>query len=217
MSLKLVTHSIKFAREEFTLINQRALFWPGKSILILSDLHLGKAAHFRKNGIAIPSGVNENDVMRLSKLIAHFQPEQVIFVGDLVHAKSNMEVEGFKTLTSEYPQSKFVLIQGNHDRLTLEKLSYLGISGLVENLQIGNITFTHQPLQDPAQAIICGHVHPGIRIVLPNKKALKLPCFVVSKNQIILPAFSLFTGLDTHRFTENAVFYAFDQNDFYVF
>lgn len=214
-SLKIVTHSIPFAGQELTLTNQRAIFWPERSSLILSDMHLGKAAHFRQHGIAIPSSVNRQDVHRLEKLIQHFQPRNVLFVGDLVHAGSNSEVDGLKTLTARYPSVAFTLIRGNHDKLELEKLQQMGISGIAKNLQIGDITFSHEPVADPGRATICGHIHPGIRIELAHKKAIRLPCFVVSEKQIILPAFSLFTGLDTRSF-DRAACYAFDEHGMYV-
>jgi metallophosphoesterase superfamily enzyme len=44
---------------------------------------------------------------------------------------------------------------------------------------------------------ISGHIHPGISLVIPPKRQVRLPCFLVSDHQIILPAFSTFTGLDS--------------------
>ena len=46
--------SINFAGEQLTLNQYRSIFWDKEKSLILSDLHLGKTAHFRKNGIALP-------------------------------------------------------------------------------------------------------------------------------------------------------------------
>ena len=41
--------------EELTLHPSGALFWEKKSLLMLSDVHLGKISHFRKFGAAIPA------------------------------------------------------------------------------------------------------------------------------------------------------------------
>lgn len=215
--MNIITHSISFANQDLVLTNKRCIYWPAQSLLILSDLHLGKAAHFRKNGIPIPTTVNEADLKVLNHLILYFQPKKVVFVGDLIHSKSNNEVFLFKDFISKHSQVEFLLIKGNHDRLSAAFLQELGISKVVDFLQIGKILFSHIPITNTKQAVICGHIHPGIRIILPNKKALRLPCFVVAQNQIILPAFSLFTGLDTQMATNNASFYAFDDNDFYIF
>ena len=40
--------SINFAGEQLTLNQYRSIFWDKEKSLILSDLHLGKTAHFRK-------------------------------------------------------------------------------------------------------------------------------------------------------------------------
>ena len=45
---------------------------------------------------------------------------------------------------------------------------------------------------------IGGHIHPGVTLIAQNRQKLKFPCYLVSENQIILPAFSQFTGLDTN-------------------
>ena len=56
-----------------TLNQYRSIFGTKKNP-ILSDLHLGKTAHFRKNGIAfLPNGVIEKDLENLQKLIEHYE------------------------------------------------------------------------------------------------------------------------------------------------
>ena len=47
--------------EKLIFTNQRALFWEKNNSLIISDLHLGKTAYFRKNGIPVPSDILEDD------------------------------------------------------------------------------------------------------------------------------------------------------------
>lgn len=47
--------------------NLRAVFWKRENALIIIDLHIGKSAHFRKNGIAIPAGILEKDLKNLQK------------------------------------------------------------------------------------------------------------------------------------------------------
>ena len=83
----IVTKNINCFNEDFTLTNQRAIFWEAQKSLILSDLHIGKSAHFQKSGIAIPSSVLTKDLVRLEELIFHFEVKQLIVVGDLFHAE----------------------------------------------------------------------------------------------------------------------------------
>ncbi len=40
--------------QNFILHPSGAIFWEEKSMLLISDVHLGKVAHFRKHGMAIP-------------------------------------------------------------------------------------------------------------------------------------------------------------------
>lgn len=199
---------IVFSDEEFMLTNSRAVYWKRKNILILSDLHLGKSAHFRKNGISLPVQTSWNDLQRLKHLMLHYQPKQVIIVGDLVHADANNEVFEFKKFTFLFPETEFILIKGNHDRLSPERLKSIGIHQIHHHLEYDGITFSHQPIYLNHQKCITGHIHPGVRIQMPAKGFLKLPCFWVSESMITLPAFSEFTGLDTRYLPKNSNCYA---------
>ena len=67
-----------------------------------------------------------------------------------------------------------------------------------EIYQTENIIFSHEALDSLQKSQIGGHIHPGVTLMAQNRQKLKFPCFLVSENQIILPAFSQFTGLDTN-------------------
>lgn len=207
---------ITFSNVILTLTNQRALFWKEKRTLILSDLHLGKAAHFRKNGIPLPTQVTLHDLQRLERLIDVFAPQQVVIVGDLIHAGHNREVYLLRQLVSRLSHTKFILISGNHDRFEKKYGEEIGIHAIYSQWQLDGIFFIHQAEQ-PDRPTISGHLHPGVRIHMPTKKKLLLPCFVVTKKHIILPAFSLFTGLDTRTKSHGAIRYAFDADNIYTF
>jgi DNA ligase-associated metallophosphoesterase len=214
--MKLAEQQISFGKHHLTLTNQRAVFWGQASSLILADIHLGKAAYFRRNGIAIPSGVAAGDLKRLTELICHYSPRQVIFVGDLIHAGTNTEVEAFCALIKKFTETKFILVRGNHDRIPSGQLSRLGLDTITTTLETEGLLFSHEPSAAQSLPVICGHIHPGIRIRLPDKKTLALPCYVVSESQLLLPAFSLFTGLSIHAPLEDSVCYAFHETDFFT-
>ncbi|MFD2921358.1 ligase-associated DNA damage response endonuclease PdeM [Terrimonas rubra] len=205
--MTIIEQSIAFGRETFILTNQRAVFWPAQRALLLSDLHLGKAAHFRKNGIALPTQVTVQDLQRLKALIDHYEPAQVIVVGDLLHAGANTELRLLKELIHPYTTTRFILIKGNHDRFPDYALQDMGIHPVHPALHIEGIELVHQASADNG-LYITGHIHPGVSLQFPDKRRLNLPCYVVTPNQLILPAFSLFTGLDT-RSVDKAVYYAF--------
>lgn len=198
---------ITWGKHTFILTNKRALFWPAKKTLILSDLHLGKAAHFRRNGIPIPSQIHHKDLDILEKLLLHYQVERVIIVGDLIHANQNSEVLDFKEFLLRYKGGEFILIRGNHDRLVERKILNLGISAIYDCYELDGIQFVHEPTPCEIPQI-SGHIHPGVTVRLPTNKHFRLPAYVVSEDMIILPAFSQFTGLDTKPILEKAVKYA---------
>lgn len=192
--LKILQKTILNVNLTFT--NQRALFWSEEKILIVSDLHVGKSAHFRKHGIAVSSEILQTDLQKLEDLILFFEVERIIIVGDLFHAGYNSDLEIFKEWRRQFSQ-EFILIKGNHDRLKCEHYEKLGVECEENSLKIGPFTFIHDPkILEENQFYISGHIHPGFVLQGRNER-LRLPCFAVSEQQIILPAFSKFTGLDT--------------------
>ncbi len=212
--MTIITKEILFSGEKLLLTNQRIIFWESQKTIILSDLHIGKAAHFRKSGIAISSEILVDDLKNLEHLIHHFKAEKVIIVGDLFHAGYNSDLDLFKNWRAQFTQ-EFILIKGNHDRLKCEHYENLGIICEEDQLQISNIIFIHEPKDAEENTFyISGHIHPGFVLKGKNER-LRLPCFAVSERQIILPAFSKFTGLDTKTlkgdfrkivFTEGTIF-----------
>lgn len=212
--MNIATKNITIQNEIFTLTNQRALFWEKEKALIFSDLHIGKTAHFRKNGIALANHIMKNDLERLSVLIEFFQPEQFIIVGDLLHAGNNSEVDEFCIWKNQYSHIKFCLVEGNHDRIskTLEKKLCLDFRS--KSMEIDDIAFVHDFDRSNTKFQITGHIHPGF-VINSTVKRIKLPCFALSDNQLLLPAFSEFTGLDTKNLPKKGRFYVFTNADIY--
>ena len=206
--MQIVTETIFIENEKFLLTNQRALFWEQESALVLSDLHIGKTAHFRKNGIAIPKNVLKKDLYRLEALINCFAPSNILINGDLIHAGYNSDVEEFCKFKQRFPMINYHLIQGNHDRLTKDIRENLSLDSIQGSLQIRNILLTHEFDNVTDKFQINGHIHPGILLKTPIKN-IKLPCFAVSERQMLLPAYSEFTGLDVVNIPKRSDFYIF--------
>lgn len=214
--MNLIEQSISFAGNDLLLNNQRSIYWQTQKALIFSDLHSGKSAHFRKHGMAIPSYLHYSDLERLQFLIQHYQPKLIIIVGDLIHAASNKEVIDLKRITSTFSSIDFHLIKGNHDRISEKLFKDLGIASVTERLVIDTIQFVHEPSLNNNLPTISGHIHPGIQIPLLKNSRKKLPCFVVQPSQIILPAFSKLTGLDTTKYITDAIYYGFHEEGFFT-
>ena len=213
--MNLIEQPICFDGNDLLLNNQRSIYWQAQNALIFSDLHSGKSAHFRKHGMAIPSYLHYSDLERLQFLIQHYQPKQIIIVGDLIHATSNKEVTDLKRITSTFSTIDFHLIKGNHDRISEKLIKDLGIASVTENLVIDGIQFVHEQSSHNTLPTISGHTHPGIQVPLLKNSRKKLPCFVVQSSQIILPAFSKLTGLDTTKKIADATYYGFHEEGFF--
>lgn len=197
--------------EILTFTNARALYWKKENALIISDLHIGKSAHFRKNGIAIPAGILEKDLENLEELILHFEVQHIIFVGDLFHAGKNGDLNIFCEWRKEFSKLKFTLIKGNHDRIKKEFYEENCIDLIEDRLVISPFTFIHEPEIQENMFSISGHIHPGV-LIGTRKERIRLPCFSYSKAQLILPAFSEFTGLDTKTLQRNFKTIAFTKD-----
>lgn len=210
MKLKIVTKNIICNDEVLTITNQRVLFWEVQKSLILSDLHIGKSAHFQKSGIPIPSSILQEDLSRISQLIQHFNADKLIVVGDLFHAGYNKDLDKFKIWLSQFPHLKLQLIKGNHDRLKQSVYDDFNIEVHQHKFEINNLKFVHDFVEiDSNYFTISGHTHPGVFIKGKGKQRIKLPCFQVTQYQLILPAFSLFTGLNTKDAPKNCKNYGF--------
>ena len=188
-------YKVQLLDQNFLLHPLKAMYWEEKSILFLSDLHLGKARHFSKSGIPIPSNVGVQNLKNLEIVIDYFQAPKVCFLGDLFHSSYNKSWEDFAALVAYYPEVQFDLVQGNHD--ILKKNFYLETGlHIYDERVIGPFLFTHEPIEQPPLHYynISGHVHPSVLLSGPGKQRLKLPCFYFGRQQAILPAFGLFTG-----------------------
>nr|WP_321222610.1 ligase-associated DNA damage response endonuclease PdeM [uncultured Psychroserpens sp.] len=205
-------------QEELLILNNlRALFWQRENALIVSDLHIGKSAHFRKHGIPISVNVQHNDLDRLSFLIAHYKVKKLIVVGDLFHAEVNSDMDVFKIWRDQRPNLEIILIKGNHDKLKDIVYDSFDIQCCKKELCLSPFKFIHEPKVKGNEFTICGHIHPGVSIKSKGRQRIKLPCFQVSHTQIILPAFSEFTGLAISKKQKSTSYYAFTQSSFFKF
>ena len=207
-----LTHlEIKIKHEPFYLLPFKALYRPLQRQLILSDIHLGKASHFRKKGIAMPSQSHLKDIDRIHYLIDQYKPETVLLLGDLFHSEYNNEWLWFKSMLMSYPDVQFVLVEGNHD--ILPRGTYV-ITNLLKigRMEEQHIIFSHHPLPDSSKLNICGHIHPGMRVTGKAKQSVSLPCFVLSETQFILPAFGDLTGLQLMEKEESTRYFLVTQD-----
>ncbi len=183
--------------ETLQLHPDRAIYWPRRKTLLISDLHIGKATHFRKNGIPAPAALADTNRERLSALLLDLQPEQVCFLGDLSHSTFNTEWTDFCELTHQFSNVTFRLIPGNHDQLKSEQYAEARLYIEATQLKMDNFLLTHCPLPKPPTDAynLAGHIHPCVKLRGAGRQRMRLPCFWFGEQQGILPAFGAFTGM----------------------
>lgn len=185
--------------EELLLHPEKGIFWPAQSILFLADLHLGKGAHFRRAGIAVPLGVSQVNFARLRQMITEFSPERVLLLGDVFHSHYNHVWDDFENFLYSFPEISFELVPGNHDILPAAAYETSLLTIQPGYFEVPPFYLTHYPQEadqiPPHLYCLCGHLHPCVVLHDGNSRnGLKLPCFYFGANQGILPAFGEFTG-----------------------
>lgn len=192
------------------LLPGRAALLPASATLLVADLHLGKAATFRKAGIPVPEGSARRDLARLADLVVRYAARRVLVLGDLVHARSGctaqMQAE-FAATRARLAGTEMVLVLGNHDRSLGGLPATLGIDAVVPVLDEPPFHFAHEPATGIAAAgrdvfTINGHLHPTVSIRSPSGDRITDRCFVANPATLVLPAFGSFTG--GHRITPTA-------------
>jgi DNA ligase-associated metallophosphoesterase len=185
--------------EPFELLPERGLFWPSQRTLVLADCHLGKAETFQQQGLWLPSQSGQADLMRLSMLAKRWDPRRILFLGDLIHARSGVTpdiVARFADWIDEFGGAVSVVL-GNHDTgLAKHWPPEWHGAQLCDRAEIGSFVFQHLPQKEPVGETMfhwVGHVHPTI-LLAKGPDRMRLPGFVIGKSQGLLPAFSSASG-----------------------
>ncbi|MEO9476084.1 MAG: ligase-associated DNA damage response endonuclease PdeM [Cyclobacteriaceae bacterium] len=187
-----MTKQFDLEGQQLTLDASKAIFWYDKRMLFVSDVHLGKAGHFRKAGIPIPKKIHYDDLDLLSTLIARYQPKSLVFLGDLFHSDHNEEWNDFELWMRRHHDTEMILVKGNHDVLD-ENLYASSDLKIVEELILPPFHFSHEKV-DSKLYNISGHIHPTIRLRGAARQGITLPCFYFDAEDALMPAFGHFTG-----------------------
>jgi DNA ligase-associated metallophosphoesterase len=181
--------SINYNDQEFVLDQSKTVYWKNQNALLVSDVHAGKATHFRKNGIPLSSDHLLNDLNTVERLLDQYQPKTIYFLGDLFHSKHNIEVDLIQNWVKGLSQ-EVVLILGNHDVHSETSHSI----PTRKELEIDAILLSHEPIEEYKGLNICGHLHPGISLYGGARQTITMPCYYYSNRHLILPSFGSLTG-----------------------
>jgi DNA ligase-associated metallophosphoesterase len=190
--------SIDIHGETLTLLAERAAFWPRKQMLLVADPHFGKAAAFRAAGVPVPRGTTTETLMRLDALVARTSVRRLVFLGDFLHAREGRSPETLRVIAewrAKHVSLDMVLVRGNHDKRAGDPPRELEIRCVEGLLAETPFIFTHKPMRSDDGFVLCGHVHPGVKLRGAAHQSRRLPCFWFSDGVGVLPAFGEFTGL----------------------
>lgn len=194
-ALPLRTHGL-----DLVLLPGRALWWPLAGMLFVADLHFGKSSTFRRAGLPVPCGTTQDNLQRLSDLLAQTHAHHLVFLGDLLHARSGADAALWSALAQWrelHAKLALTLVRGNHDWHAGDPPASLGIALVNEPWQavVGAPLFgCHHPQNVAGALALAGHLHPTVKLYGLGRDRLRMPCFVLQEGQLVLPAFGAFTG-----------------------
>lgn len=185
------TLAIDWAGERLVLCPDSAVYWPKEKTLFVADPHFGKAAAFRRLGLAVPEMGTEHDCQRLETLLTDTDSRRLVILGDFLHSLSGRTDPVRRSLGAWRTRNATVgihLVRGNHDVHAGDPWPELEIECHSEPWAVGPWQCRHEP-SATGGFVLAGHVHPSISVA-----GRRASCFWRSERQLILPAFGSFTG-----------------------
>lgn len=190
-------HSLIIKKHEFLVLADKALYWPKYKALLIADAHFGKAAAYRALGQPVPQGTTKDNLRRLTALINQYPTEQLIFLGDFLHAPKShapATLADIKDWRNQNKDVQCILIRGNHDMNAGDPPPDLNMEVVTEPYLIDDFALQHIPKPHITHHVIAGHIHPTYRLLGRGRQSLILPCFHHESALTLLPSFGDFTG-----------------------
>lgn len=182
------------------LLPERAAWLPDAGLLLVADVHFGKAASFRRLGVPVPRGTTGANLARLDALFSRLPGvRELVFLGDFLHAASGRApatLQALLTWRQRHAGVVITLVRGNHDDRAGDPPAALGIAVMDEPWLHAGLALCHDPAtpRPAGRYALAGHLHPVARLGR-GVDAVRLPCFHArAQGLMVLPAFGAFTG-----------------------
>ena len=164
-------------------VDARLALWLARSrTLVVADLHWGYAVSHRAQGNLLPMWGDVEIATRLDALITDYQPQEMLWLGDSLHALAGRAPAEAWLKTASVPVT---ILAGNHDR----RWPVATTASLMRD----GFFFHHgdQALAVPEAALeVIGHHHPAFSWYDGAGGRVKIPALVAGPRRLILPAFS---------------------------
>jgi metallophosphoesterase superfamily enzyme len=175
-------------RPGWRLSAERSLYFAEERTLVVADIHWGYADSHRRVGNLLPLWGDEQIARRLQRLLSHYRPARMIWLGDSLHTPAAARIaEAFLETIS--PEVEVIVLAGNHDR------KWPRINA--HEHRVGDCFFHHgDRVRDiePGLIEIIGHIHPALSWSDGAGLRLKVPALVEGRRRVILPSFSDWSG-----------------------
>ncbi len=184
---------IEFAGLALTLDHSGAAYASAHGTLMVADLHLEKGSRAASKGRLLPALDSRDTLLRLKRAVEAYRPERVICLGDsfddnLAGARmADADRDGLASLCASVGQ--WLWLGGNHDP---EAPAFCG-GETASQTGIGGAILRHEPAVTRTAPHIVGHLHPKASVPAGGCR-FSGPCFCVSEDLLIMPAFGAYAG-----------------------
>jgi DNA ligase-associated metallophosphoesterase len=188
---------IEVAGDRLRLLPERAAWWPAGRTLLVADVHFGKAASFRAQGVPVPGGTTAETLARLDALVNRLDAARIAFLGDFLHSRQGRvpgTLEALSAWRHRHAAIELLLVRGNHDVRAGDPPEALDVRVESGPFPAGPWLLCHEPGPQVGGYVLAGHIHPAVRLAGRANESLRLPCFWFGADSAVLPAFGAFTG-----------------------
>ncbi|MFO1233405.1 MAG: ligase-associated DNA damage response endonuclease PdeM [Paenacidovorax caeni] len=164
------------------LLPQRAVWWPAARMVLVADVHFGKAATFRRAGLPVPHGTADN-LARLDAVLTATGADHLVFLGDFLHARGGAADALWQQLLpwrQRHARVAMTLVRGNGDLHAGDPPALFAMALVHEPWQpcaTVPVLACHHPQAVAGHTVIAKHLHPTLRLRGPGRDTMRTPCF----------------------------------------
>lgn len=184
------TVSVILGGEVLRPLPEGGLWWARLKTLIVSDLHFEKGSSYASHGQMLPPYDTAATLLIVEKLVARWQPERVISLGDSFHdgkADQRLADTAIARIRALTQAADWIWVEGNHDPDPPQHLGGRAMSVLRSE----ELVFRHEPTHERNE--ISGHLHPVAKVA-GRAGTIRSRCFIASPARLIMPAIGAYTG-----------------------
>jgi putative SbcD/Mre11-related phosphoesterase len=174
----------------------RGVYLDAADAVVVADLHIGRESSAE---VEAPLAAADEIRDRVESLRDEFDPETVVFAGDMLHSFGDLSMTARRTVEQLYDDCTDdgvdpVAVAGNHDA----RLADCWPDTVEDALALADGTVVchgHEQPETAGERYLIGHDHPALTI-----EGVRQPCYLYGERQyreadlLVLPAFTRWAG-----------------------